>query len=327
MFSKQLAEEVKTGTGKPVTKFIQECKMKNAPFSVFDAPGFQLNNRRIQKDIISFIKKRNGNVDPSKHIHVVWYCVSAQSKRIEDEETAFIKQLRRIVSVIVVLTQSYFSNPESKKFHEQVKDECLPYTKHIIEVVAVECIVDEKLNNKISVKGLEKLSNATVDLLPEGQTKAFIAAQIVDLNAKKLKCQAIIVASAAAAAAIGASPIPFSDAFLLCPVQAAMLCSISAVFHQQFRGKQILKLLKIVAMTNSAWVVGLFITTNLLKFIPGMGSAVAGFIDSFTATVITTVIGEVYTHVLCEEWRNNKGQDLNFDDVLLSFEKKYTQKK
>ena len=59
---------------------------------------------------------------------------------------------------------------------------------------------------------------------------AFVNAQGVVISLKVEYARAVVSASAAASAAVGAAPIPVSDAIILMPVQVGMLAGITAVF-------------------------------------------------------------------------------------------------
>ena len=58
----------------------------------------------------------------------------------------------------------------------------------------------------------------------------FIAAQMKDLEVKRKYAEKIIVTATVAAGAVGVTPIPFSDAVLLVPVQVEMLRKIIDIY-------------------------------------------------------------------------------------------------
>jgi hypothetical protein len=71
--------------------------------------------------------------------------------------------------------------------------------------------------------GLKELLDATFRVAPEGVQGALVAAQEIDHARKAQEANKYITAAAASAAAAAATPIPFSDAALLVPIQLGMM--------------------------------------------------------------------------------------------------------
>ena len=119
------------------------------------------------------------------------------------------------------------------------------------------------------------------------------------------KSHQIIHAAALSAAIIGFSPIPFSDAALLVPVQLVMMARLHKVFGQSWTegiAKSVGKEIIVVGFGRS--VVG-----NMLKFVPGVGTVAGGAINATVALTITEVMGWVTVNMLAN------GQDL-FDQAM-----------
>ena len=97
----------------------------------------------------------------------------------------------------------------------------------------------------------------------------------------------IIHTAAAAAAATAASPIPFSDAALLIPIQATMITGLykanGANISQGFV-KGVLKATMISTFGKS-------LAGNLLKFIPVVGTLAGGTINAGVAVGFTEALG------------------------------------
>lgn len=121
----------------------------------------------------------------------------------------------------------------------------------------------------------------------------------------KKKSHRIIHYAAVTAAIIGFSPIPFSDAVLLVPVQLTMMARLHKLFGQSWSegmAKGITKELVVVGLGRSA--VG-----NILKFIPAAGTIAGGAVNATVALTITETLGWVTVKLL------NDGEDI-FDDML-----------
>lgn len=119
------------------------------------------------------------------------------------------------------------------------------------------------------------------------------------------KSHRIIHAASLTAAIIGCSPIPFSDAFLLVPVQLTMMARLHKLFGQPWSeslGKSLSKELVVVSLGRSA--VG-----NLMKFVPAVGTVTGAAINATVASAITESLGWVTVKML------NDGEDI-FEQVM-----------
>ncbi|WP_034992308.1 GTPase [Liquorilactobacillus vini] len=106
-FRDNLAE---TGIGKPTTSRINLIEKEGVPVRIYDTVGFELDFRHLkkaQKDIHNLIKKTSKTPQLDDDIHCLWYCVSAPSARLEDEERSFIASIaKQGIPVILVLTKA-----------------------------------------------------------------------------------------------------------------------------------------------------------------------------------------------------------------------------
>ena len=300
MFNQKMA---KTGIGKPVTTRIWKIEKPDFPLAIYDTPGVELGGENainaLLDEVIGEIDKGIQSGDVGKTIHCIWYCVSTPSHRIEQTEIDFLKQFlgktsEHDIPVIVVLTQSYSRN-DAKCLMQEIEKENLPIAK-IVPVLAEHYDLDDEYTAK--AYGLEQLSEVTYNAIPEAVRKTFIAVQKVNLELKKGRAQAVVAASAVAAAATGAVPIPFSDAALLVPEQIAMLGGITAVFGLPIEKGTIAAIVSATIGTAGTTVLGKTIVSNLIKLIPGVGSVVGGVISGATASALTTALGEAYIIIM-----------------------------
>lgn len=313
MFSKKVAE---TGTGKPVTTKIRKYELPEYPLAIYDTPGLELSGENdvdnLLEQVVGEIQKgiKSGNV--SEAIHCIWYCVSTPSHRFEEAEVNFLQKLLNgielfNVPVIVVLTQSY-SKADAKALKSAIEKENLAIA-NVVPVLAENYDIDEQYTAKAF--GLDKLSEVMNNVIPEAVRKTFIALQIANIELKKGKAQAVVAASAATAAATGAVPIPFSDAALLVLEQVAMLAGITAVFGIPVEKATLVALISATIGTAGTTVLGKTIVTNLIKFIPGVGSVIGGAISGATAATLTAALGEAYIVLLIKVCKG----EMKFADI------------
>ena len=300
MFSEKLAE---TGVGKPVTTQIRKIEKPDFPLAIYDTPGLELGGENsvdsLLEQVTDQIKAGIKSGDISHAIHCIWYCVGTPSHRFEETEIEFLKRFLDEteyfnVPVIVVLTQSY-SKKDAKVLKSEIEKENLKIA-NVVPVLAEDYEIDEDYVAKAF--GLDRLSEIMNNVIPDGVKKTFIAVQIASIDLKKGRAQAVVAASASAAAATGAVPIPFSDAALLVPEQIAMLAGITAVFGVPVEKATLTAIITGTIGTASTTVLGKTVVSNLLKFIPGVGSVVGGAISGATAAALTAALGEAYIIIL-----------------------------
>ncbi|GAA7703254.1 hypothetical protein HpMMM85_04610 [Helicobacter pylori] len=80
---------------------------------------------------------------------------------------------------------------------------------------------------KVPVEGLEELVDETKKCLSDAMRNHFLRVQKIKIQERKqamiAKSKKIIHVASGLAGAAGASPIPFSDAFAIAPIQAGMI--------------------------------------------------------------------------------------------------------
>jgi uncharacterized protein (DUF697 family) len=97
----------------------------------------------------------------------------------------------------------------------------------------------------------------------------------------------IIHSATVAAGIVGASPIPFSDAVLLVPIQTTMIVALykrNGLTISQGVVKGLLKATLISGFGKS-------LAGNLFKFIPGVGTIAGGVINTGVAVTFTEFLG------------------------------------
>ena len=140
----------------------------------------------------------------------------------------------------------------------------------------------------------------------------------------------IVIGAAVAAGGVGAVPIPFADAPLLVANQVALLTSVAVTFKINIK-KDGLKTLVYAALgVGGATLIGRTIVSNLIKFIPGVGSVIGGAISASTAAIITYALGYAFIEIckdvkagkIKEEELTSKAGISTFKEYFKSFAKK-----
>ena len=289
----------KTGIGEPVTQDEHLYIHKSGAFGLLDTRGVEVgkDTDTIIEDLRRVITERRSK--PLKEqIHLAWYCVRATDRRFEDTEAEFIKKLDELgLPVICALTQVWRKSsgeyhPDALAVAKDIEARGLPIFGS--KVVRTMAAADEFTGQP--QHGLEDLLDATFRAAPKGVEKALIAAQQIDMERKRKEAMAIAGGASTAAFAAGAVPIPFSDAFLLVPIQLGMMGGIAAIYGIDLDKATIAS----VAATAAATAVGRTAVTGLLKFIPGVGTLVGGAITGTIAVGFTMAMGTAWA-LVCEQ--------------------------
>lgn len=317
IFQGKMAE---TGQGRPVTLHTREIKKDGIPLSIFDTRGLEMDDFATTMDELrKLVSERARDIDPKKHIHIAWICILEDSRRVQPAEEELVKMLAEHMPVVALITKVR-SAKSDKGFRDEVQ-RLLPLTKNVVRIRALP---EEDDDGKIIYPlGLKELVDLTMQLVPEGQKKAFVAAQKIDIELKKKQSRTIVAGAAASAAGIGAVPIPFSDAIAIIPIQIGMLATISATFGLSIDESFFRTVIGSIVVGASGTFAGRAIVSGLLKFVPGVGSVVGGTIAAGIAAGLTHGFGEAYIAIL-ERLIQSKGELPTSKEVADAFKQKYS---
>ena len=299
-----------TGQGRPVTDGTREINKPGVPLTIFDTRGLEMGEfANTLTALKSFVAARRQEHDPRRHVHVAWVCVAEDLRRVEVAETALVDMLADFMPVLAVVTKAR----ADQGFRAEAQ-RLLPRALNVVRVRALAEQFDD--GHALAPMGLTDLVQATVDLVPEGQRRAFIAAQKADLALKRKKAHFIVGASVSAAMGIAAAPIPFADAALLVPIQLGMIAGVTATYGLDFSEGFLSTVVASIVGGAAATLSGRLLVTGILKLVPGAGSIVGGAVAAATAGAMTTALGEGYMAVLDALFEKNKGEQPTSGEVL-----------
>lgn len=280
------------------------CKYtkQDVPLAIYDTKGFELGNKaqqEVKEELLKTIKEGYKTEDIAQMIHCIWYCVSVTSSRFEPEEIQWIKDFttknQYHVPIIIVLTQAFFKK-KAQEMKNQIENENLDVVQ-VVPVLAQDCNEFDD-GHVVKAYGTDTLIEIMQRVLPDELGDTLMHVQQVNLELKKKKAQAAIVTAAGSAAAAAASPIPFSDAAILIPIEVTMLASITVIFGFDPNKTLLTTLISSVVGTGGATLIGKTLVANILKMIPGGGTLIGAAISGGTATLLTTALGEAYIGVM-----------------------------
>ncbi len=289
-------EVARTGIGEPVTRGSHLYLDKYGHLGIVDTQGLEVG--RDDKEILSELDKAMKQMRKaplSEQIHLAWYCVRGMDRRFEEAEAGFVRRLDEIgLPVILVLTQvprraDGQVHPEAAMLAEHISAKRLPIAGGRPYFTYAK---DDEFTGQRAY-GLQEVLDATFRVAPEGVHGALVAAQQIDLARKETEARRFIAAAAASAATAAASPIPFSDATLLVPIQLGMMARIAQLYSIRFDRAALMA----IASTTAATQAGRAAFTGLLKMVPGAGTVVGGAIGAGVASSFTFAMGQAWLAV------------------------------
>ena len=291
------SEIAATGIGEPVTRSEHLYLHQSGTLGVLDTRGLEVGRDNATliaelKDYLHGMRRK----PLAEQIHVAWYCVRAGDRRFEPTEAEFIRALHELgLPVILVLTQVPRAgsrvHPDAEALAASIAALDLPIEGGLIHYTMA--MADEFTGQ--TAYGLQELLDATFRGAPSGVAHAITAAQRIDFVRKRDRAEVAIKAATGAATTAGASPIPFSDAAILVPIQLAMMASIAVTYGIPIERSTAAS----IAATAAATTAGRSLVGNLIKFVPGAGTAVAGTVNATVAGTFTYAMGHAWLRV-CE---------------------------
>ena len=303
-----------TGLGRPVTQEIRKIVKSDYPLSIYDTPGFELSSDQqdnVKNEVIKLISDGYSSNDINKTIHCIWYCINVGANRTFDSsEVEWLKEFSEKnknskVPIIVVLTQSV-PRKKALEMKNHVEQENLDICK-VVPILAQDMDFDEEYVAKSF--GLDTLINVMSEVLPSELQDTLQNIQKVSLEAKKKHARAAIATAVAASFGEGFTPIPFADAVLLVPTQVAMISAITVIFGLEINKAFLTAFVTSTLGSGSATLIGKTIVSNILKFLPGVGTSIGSVISGTTAGLVTTALGEAYLILMEQIYKGEINKD------------------
>ena len=288
----------KTGIGAPVTRHLEKISKEGVPVNLYDTKGLELSSesqRIVQREVMDLITGLEEAGNPAEKIHCIWFCVSSQSRRLEETEKIWINGLAAMLPVIVVLTQA-MDQAGAEELKDYVKKEC----PGIVDCIPVVAKAYELGPYTLNSFGLKELMHKTYGAIPEDSKRAFINAQRVDIEEKAEMAKRWAKRFVYETFAVGFIPIPFADAPIIAASQVTMIAKITSIFGISYDRAMLTSIVGAMAGIGGAVVTGRALTTNLLKLVPGAGFVITGAISGSTAASLTLTMSKIYISALKE---------------------------
>ena len=251
--------------------------------NLIDSEGYELNDKNVNTHFIEYLLSVERIIKlylkNNLKIHVIWYCISILTDGIEDAEIELLKQVYNLgrkydIDLKIILTQC------------EEDDRIGSYVKEVKEIITQSVLFDIQFY-RISI--------------------------FEDLDENKKKANKVIAGYATGSAAIGGTPIPFSDAALLVPEQSAMVIHILKIYDLSNLKEVAKGLVGQLVISN----IGKSIAGSLIKIIPGVGTWIGGAINASVAASITSAIGLSFSqicYITCQ--KIIKHEDIDYENIF-----------
>ncbi|MDO2408326.1 DUF697 domain-containing protein [Campylobacter magnus] len=296
--------------GKPCTR---DTKLYSSEqINIFDSEGYEVGSESQQhySKILfdDFLSKRTGNNDDS--VHLVWYAISGAGKRITDLDKELVEKIQKSgFRVCVILTK--IDELDEEQFQAMTKT--LKSTFNNIKYFTLST-KDKEIPELKAYTQWDELIAWSCEQIPDIRKTRFISALKDAIKEKHDQAQKIISLATAGAVAAAASPIPFSDAAILIPLQTGMVIQIASLYGMKLEGSAIISFLGSAAISN----LGKTVAGNLIKLIPGVGSVIGAMINGTVAGGFTYAIGYALNELLYKNaLEKSEGKSPTFDLVKI----------
>lgn len=326
VFGRQVAA---TGTGPPITTGLNYHEHPDGILGLYDSQGFETGHAGdAVLDGLERIVRGTRNEPIERQIHAAWYLVRWSDRRFEEAQAAFVRKLSTMVPVIFVLSQVPMTadgrvHNDALALANYIESFQLPLSPANV-VVLTNAMPDDFL--RTVVFGLDTLLDATFSTAPEATRRALVAAQLVDKERKRQASIKIVKAASASALATGLTPIPFSDAAILVPVQVAMIARITAAYGLTVPSSKLAALVGSLMLSSGATTAGRWLVSSMLRVVPG-GQIPAMAISGAVAASLTNAIGRAWIEV-CERMleRDTQGSPLDMDAMTELFRSEFRRR-
>ena len=296
----------KVSNAKPCT--IDITLYKGEDVNIFDSEGYEMGKEEHYKEMLfdNFLcKNEHKGIDGDESVHVVWYVINGAGKKITDYDALLLKRiLAEKYKVCIIISQ--IDQMTMTQLNELVNG-AKAITNSIVNVSIFRTSTDRAAieyrdGNGNKLTDWDELVEWSIAQMPDMCKDRFASALKAGLKEKRDRAFKRIAAAAAAAGGVGATPIPFSQAALLIPIQASLIISVLNIYGIKASGGT--GTLGNLLVTLGVQNLGRTAAANLIKMFPGAGSVIGGIINASIAASFTTEIGkavDIFAYTQCEK--------------------------
>lgn len=301
------AKEGSYGTSVTLEVTEETRRMGDKAVTLIDTPGIRktdMEQLKVWTQLLDRLTTGVYNKERPK-IDMIWFCVNPNTSRLDEAEVGWMKQLFSFVPVKVVFLQVMIDDTSEMAGYVRRQ---LPELFTTPDEAPISVMARDKPLRKGQVMPKENMgvmartAASWYDLCV--QKRVQFQAEVSNCTEegfkwKRYKAVGLVAAATVTAAAIGASPIPFTDFTLLVPLQVGVLAGITALYgatiNRVMLTSVLSSLLGVGGIAGAGLVAGR-IAAEIGKMIPGL-NFIAYPAAAATASGLTAVIGLSYVAV------------------------------
>ncbi|MDR2598846.1 MAG: GTP-binding DUF697 domain-containing protein [Oscillospiraceae bacterium] len=297
VFGESLA---KVNHAKPETMNFEWYTPKDKNICLCDSRGYEIGREdEYFEALLNFVHKG--------HVDLAWYCISVKISRFTYMDKKIIDELTNLeIPVIIVLTNIDGCDPEDlSNLKSDISKGCV--NTDLFQVYSGD---DENIIMRYKEHDeIKQLIERSINIIPDEKLKAGFVSALDDKNGLEQKCsyirRKIIPTYAGVAIVTGATPIPFSDAIVLVPLQAAMSVHIIKIFGMTNATSIAKTLISFLGLEVMGKWSAKFLFSSLIKFIPSVGTVTGSVINASVAGTFTGALGYTVCEI-CYRYSNAK---------------------
>lgn len=233
-------EKAKVGDGAAVTKKMKLYERKDLPFRLIDTAGLEysiVKQEKVKRELSGWSEEGLTRKDMTKLIHVIWFCIDAQSKRVSKESLDYLYRISKLwegVPIVVVFTKSYATAAiqDNEAMYAKVMKRYRKRKKLNVKAVVSVVARDLKINDEYSVSayGLDELKEKTAELIPDAQAINLNVMKNMSYKVRRDAAEKFVMAAKRSALTVTLLPTKRESKEFLEPIQESMLKNVAKAF-------------------------------------------------------------------------------------------------
>lgn len=233
-------EKAKVGDGAAVTKKMKLYERKDLPFRLIDTAGLEysiVKQEKVKRELSGWSEEGLTRKDMTKLIHVIWFCIDAQSKRVSKESLDYLYRISKLwegVPIVVVFTKSYATAAIADNEAMYAKVMKWYRRKKKLNVKAVVSVVarELKINDEYSVEayGIDELKEKTAELIPDAQAINLNVMKNMSYKMRRDAAEKFVMAAKRSALTVTVLPTRRESKEFLEPIQESMYRNVAKAF-------------------------------------------------------------------------------------------------
>lgn len=233
-------ERAKVGDGAAVTKKMKLYERKDLPFRLIDTAGLEysiVKQEKVKRELSGWSEEGLTRKDMTKLIHVIWFCIDAQSKRVSKESLDYLYRISKLwegVPIVVVFTKSYATAAieDNEAMYAKVMKRYRRKKKLNVKAVVSVVARELKINDEYAVEayGIDELKEKTAELIPDAQAINLNVMKNMSYKVRRDAAEKFVMAAKRSALTVTVLPTKRESKEFLEPIQESMFRNVAKAY-------------------------------------------------------------------------------------------------